>query len=880
MSSSEVTFAEWLHARNQVGLRIGAWLVMVLLPLTWAFDWSVLPEQAAITGTIRFAVAAFAAFILLSMRRLPKLAERNAETLSQLLTSAVAACAAVVTFLHDGYSSPLFVVFLIVFLGASQLFIWSFPRAFAVYAILAAIFIAPWLTGWVPPKDPEAALISVILTLFAIVLCLTGNRVRLNQEKQAFVTAQNNAFDREDLNKSLTQSRDLDRLKSGFFTSIVETIRGPLTLMISPLDSMLSGDVGDFRANQIEYIQTVRRSALRVLKLTDDLVDLSHLEGGLLRLQLESTDLVGVLQSVVDHAAASASEKDIAITLDSDFDRLDIALDMEKLERAITHIVAAAIRCTSTAGRIDLRLSSEDDHAQLTVRDNGGGLPPDWLASFMADRTDGSWLPPRSPDGLGLVLAREIIVLHNGSIDVRSRSETGTTFSIRLPTNTAPNTGVASSAPSRADRLRARPDYRFREIDDLTKTKKVEHAPGEGKATSVLIVDDNLEILRFTQSLLSADHAVFVASDGQEGLEIALAQLPDVVITDAHMPRLDGLGLVRALRSDPRTAQIPTVMLTARNQAEDRESARESGVDLVLEKPFNPRELRTAIHELFAKKHRQASTFMHEQARSFEIISAGLAHEMHNPLAYIKNAYFVIGESCEKIANSLDNEDLDATERRARIAKAQTKIDKMIPLANRGIQKVEQLVDLMRRYAREGYSSESIDLAIDEAIATVLDMIAPKGDADVTLSPDLKAADAVVKGVAEELQQAITNLTQNAIDAVGSGGHVWVRSRVEDRQVRIEIADDGPGIPKEQLARIFTPFFTTKEVGKGMGLGLTITRQVIKQHHGTLEVDSTPGRGTTFTIRLPLSHAIGTEEQPQSALEQAAIAPSETASQT
>jgi cobalamin biosynthesis protein CobD/CbiB len=103
MSSSEVTFAEWLHARNQVGLRIGAWLVMVLLPLTWAFDWSVLPEQAAITGTIRFAVAAFAAFILLSMRRLPKLAERNAETLSQLLTSAVAACAAVVTFLHDGY---------------------------------------------------------------------------------------------------------------------------------------------------------------------------------------------------------------------------------------------------------------------------------------------------------------------------------------------------------------------------------------------------------------------------------------------------------------------------------------------------------------------------------------------------------------------------------------------------------------------------------------------------------------------------------------------------------------------------------------------------------------------------------------------------------
>jgi len=108
------------------------------------------------------------------------------------------------------------------------------------------------------------------------------------------------------------------------------------------------------------------------------------------------------------------------------------------------------------------------------------------------------------------------------------------------------------------------------------------------------------------------------------------------------------------------------------------------------------------------------------------------------------------------------------------------------------------------------------------------------------------------------------------VDAVGKGGHVWVKTRPEARNVRIEIVDDGPGIPREALARIFTPFFTTKEVGKGMGLGLTITRQVIKQHGGTLEVDSTPGQGTTFTIRLPLASELVDAEQPTSALEQAA----------
>ena len=124
----------------------------------------------------------------------------------------------------------------------------------------------------------------------------------------------------------------------------------------------------------------------------------------------------------------------------------------------------------------------------------------------------------------------------------------------------------------------------------------------------------------------------------------------------------------------------------------------------------------------------------------------------------------------------------------------------------------------------------------------------------------------------EELQQAITNLTQNAVDAVDKGGHVWIRTRPEARSVRIEVADDGPGIPRDALARIFTPFFTTKAVGKGMGLGLTITRQVIKQHGGTLEVDSTPGQGTTFTIRIPLASEVGLEDGVQSALEQAASA--------
>jgi len=870
------TLHAWVRERNLPGLVTAAWLALVLVPLTWAFDWWYIPEHIHTTGWLRVIVAASGGLVLLMIRGVPAVAKKQADTMAEILSVLVAGCAGTVSFLHDGYESDLFISLILVFVVVGQLFVWSTIRAVGFYVACLLLFAEPWALGWVEPIDTQAAAGRQAFLVGAAVLCLIANQSRLMQAKTNFLQHQKLKEAQNQAHEALGQLKDLDRLKSGFFASIVETIRGPLTLMVSPLDSMLAGDVGDFRANQIEYLETVRRNALRVLKLTDDLVDLSHLEGGLLRLQSESTNLVGVLQGVVDHAQDAARAKEITVSLQAEADQVPLHLDAEKLERAITHIVAAAISSTSAGGRVDLKVREHAGGGEIIIRDNGAGLPPDWLESFMADRSQGKWLPPRSPDGIGLVLAQEIVRLHEGTIEVVSRPETGTSFTIQLNPQAAPNAAPAAESDNRASRLRASTDYRYLEIDTATADEQVEHAPSESKATKVLVVDDNPEILRFTQSLLSKDHAVFVAADGEAGLKLAIEEQPDVLITDTRMPKLDGPGLIRALRADPRTEQVPTIMLTARNQSEDREVARESGADMVLEKPFNPRELRTAIRELVRKTHSVVGTVQNAQTRSFEMISAGLAHEMHNPLGYISGAFTAISKNAGKIATAMDDEAMEDEARKAQVAKAKKKIDEMIPIASRGIKRITELIELMRRYAREGYSSDAVELKVDEAIGTVLEMIAPKGDAEVGIEADLKAPDVVIKAVPEELQQAITNLTQNAIDAVGKGGHVWIRSRAEDRAVCIEIADDGPGIPKEQLSRIFTPFFTTKEVGKGMGLGLTITRQVIKQHGGTLDVDSTPGQGTTFTIRLPLASMVQAEDA-KSALEQAAEAPEQGA---
>ena len=165
------------------------------------------------------------------------------------------------------------------------------------------------MNGGATPIDSTQAFIFLVS---AFTLWMSKARERASIEAALDQNAQADQIRAE--RESLSELKDIDRLKTGFYSSIVEGLRGPLTLMLSPLDSMLSGDVGNFQANQIEYLETVRRNALRVLRLSDDLVDLSHLESGLLRIQTENSGLRGMLQAVVDQATNAAQSKGVNLS--------------------------------------------------------------------------------------------------------------------------------------------------------------------------------------------------------------------------------------------------------------------------------------------------------------------------------------------------------------------------------------------------------------------------------------------------------------------------------------------------------------------------------------------------------------------------------------
>jgi signal transduction histidine kinase len=623
----------------------------------------------------------------------------------------------------------------------------------------------------------------------------------------------------------------------------------------------------------------VRNNALKLLKLINNLLDLAKIEEKFLKLHARNVDIAAQLQEIIEHARPLAARKQITVQLVVSGSPSNLWVDPEKFERVVVNLISNALKFTEPGGAVTVEVRAGQAGVDIAVSDTGIGIPADKLDAIFErfSQADASTTRRFGGTGIGLAFAKEIMELHGGSISVHSVEGKGSTFTVHLLEGTShlghavlgDIEGAESAVAEARDwstTLVEGTHYRFHDIAEATERRIAERGDDSMKSTKVLVVEDTVELLRFIHLQLQESHAVYLAVNGRQGLELAIREAPDVIVTDYMMPEMDGVTMISELRKDPRTAEIPIIMLTAKNAVEDRLTAHGAGADVYLNKPFSPRELRTIIEKLLEKQGRQVTRVMTAQVKSLEVISAGLAHELHNPLSYIKNSQFVVGENVTRIVEALRNADLPEAERASVVKRAADKLGKMVSVADRGIRRIEDVVQLVRRYAREGYPEDPVPLAFDAAVTDVVELVAPKSDQNVAVSLALDAAGASVLAIPEEMQQVIRNLVQNAIDAVGETGNVKVSTRLVDRgrSVELEVTDDGPGIPSDVLPRIFTPFFSTKGPGKGMGVGLAIALQVVQKAGGMIDARNNPGKGATFLVRLPTS--IGSEAEAPAAI--------------
>ena len=425
-----------LQQKNAASLHLGSLLAAVLLPLFWILDLYVLPERLWFTLAMRLSLVAFGLACVLAYRINKTVVAANVIWLAPLFEILIATSISVMCWLHTGYASEYYAGINLTIITAGFLFTWNLRQSLLSHGLVYAIYIAPLLFGILPIEGIGTFLNNQFFLIGTIVIIVASQEYRFRLEARQFADESELRSAKATVEDALGKLKEVDRKKSEFFNSITHELRTPLTVILAPLEGLLEEDIGGLTKKQKEYLEPIWQSALKLLKMINDLLDLAKLGEGFLRLRIEQSAMADLLQVVVEHSKPLAERKEIVVTLDVPKKRTvnDLYLDTEKMERAVTNIVSNALKFTPQGGRVDITLDATPDEVLVSIEDTGIGIPEDKLHSIFErfSQVDGATTRRFGGTGIGLALAREMVELHGGRIEVESEIDVGTKFVVHL----------------------------------------------------------------------------------------------------------------------------------------------------------------------------------------------------------------------------------------------------------------------------------------------------------------------------------------------------------------------------------------------------------------------------------------------------------------
>ena len=670
---------------------------------------------------------------------------------------------------------------------------------------------------------------------------------------------------------------ELYRFKAQFFNNISHELRTPLTLLLGPLENALTGAYGRMNGLLRGQLEIMLRNGRRLLRLINQLLDLAKIESQKMELRARPGNLQSFVEGIVLSFSAFALERKIDIEFDAQGDLGTIYFDPEKLEKILFNLLSNAIKFTPVGGRIEVLVSERDGFVDISVGDTGPGIPPDRIERIF-DRyhqVDGTVSSVQEGTGIGLSLARELVELHHGSIKVQSVVGSGATFTVSLPVGA----DHLSASELAGDNESVDPD----ETTRSTMVEMVVAASDEGgppsevgwlagvdeNAPLILVVDDNRDVREYVIGCLHPDYRVMQARNGEEALASLAESRPELILTDVMMPDMDGHELVRHLKESEDLAQIPVVMLTAKASELSKIEGLEMGVDDYIAKPFNARELRARIRNLLRiheqeKELRALNDGLEKRVREHvsrilgerrryeqELVAArdkaeasarmkstildNISHELRTPLSTI------LGYA-QLLSTELDSEHQDFA-------------DLIVQGGRRLLGTLGSIIDLSQ------LESGSVELVserfhirglIEEIVDSYKGMATEKG---VSIETDFSGIDPVGFLDLTKTRRILDNILNNAVKFTDSGT-ISVTLVQRGDIFSIAVKDTGVGISKQYLPRLFAPFTQessgTDRTHEGSGLGLAVARGLAELMFGRIDVSSSIGSGSTFTVTLPL----------------------------
>lgn len=448
-----------------------------------------------------------------------------------------------------------------------------------------------------------------ILLLFALLMAFIRYRER-NLKQQAILLGKK--VD-EKTHEILEQRKEVDELKSRFYTNISHEFRTPLTLLEGPLEDSVKMKE-DVVPMSKKMLKVMLRNTRRLHRLINQLLDISKLESGKMKLQLVKGNLSEHVRVITSSFLSLAESKQITFNLKIPDHKNEVCFDSDKVEKVLTNLLSNAFKFTREGGRVSLVLSyvsadnlkGQQDAAKVIVRDTGKGIMPEKLAHIFERFYQVSNSETREVEGsgIGLALTKELIDLMHGHIEVEGKLNEGTTFTIRIPVN--PDCFSEQEIASIEAEM---PDYQKPELErEATEEIETIHSPDK-KGDLILIVEDNADLRKYISDHFAKHHRILTAENGSLGYDLSLKRLPDLVITDLMMPVMGGLEMCRKLKEHPLTNHIPIVMLTAKADKESKLEGLEAAADDYISKPFDSEELMVRAKNLIRQRKDLRASF-------------------------------------------------------------------------------------------------------------------------------------------------------------------------------------------------------------------------------------------------------------------------------
>ena len=780
----------------------------------------------------------------------------------------------------EGPESPYYAGLILILLAVNAIVHWSTGESLLAIGMLFLAYLIACIP-WNVARDSGIFFNNIYFLLLTGIIVVTGNYLYNQLHFREFILRFELSQNRQKLEETNQKLVEMDRIKSRFFANISHELRTPLTLLLAPLQTLIQERGSTLQSEMRQLLLIMQSNGVRLLKLINDLLDLVRLESGKMEVKRERVAIEAFLFGLANAVRKSAEDRGVRLEVISDPAISTVLTDSDKLERILLNLLFNALKFTPAGGKVEVKAKRENGVLVLEVSDTGTGISEEQLP-FIFDRfwqADTSSQRKYGGVGIGLALVKELVEIQDGKVTVTSTVGKGTEFTVRLPYQEwdpqasqileAVGSFAKTAAPLVPPETNGSGDEWLRNLDRqaefypsmtlLRETiRPVETSVHRGQPR-VLIADDEPDMLKYLKSQLSVNFQVIEAVDGQQAVEKANQFLPDVIVCDMMMPEKNGLEVCRELRERISTRSIPILLLTARADEETKLTALSAGANDFITKPFSMTELGVRLKNLFdthtlqqeLARQNQVLEATIEQLKETEVqlvhseklaslgrMSAGIIHEINNPLNFAKTALYVLRIMAESLSENEKTEFRDVLQDMAE-----------------GIDRISSIVSDLRTFTQP-HLTQLEQVSVVEVVNSALRLLSNEWETKVRIEKEIPETQTIWAN-RNQIIQVLVNLLQNALQALEkkhcseTGATIWLRGIEENGESLVIVRDNGEGIASENLQKIFDPFFTTKDVGEGMGLGLSICYRIINQHGGRIQVQSERGAYSEFTLHFP-----------------------------